>query len=56
MRKTREGITLTAVNETRCTHGAKIWFDKIIVAAHGTTCFCIAQTLPAPEEWADTEN
>ena len=43
---------LAAVNEARCTWG-ELWFDKIIVAAPGTTAFCIAQTLR--EEWADTE-
>lgn len=51
MRKTQEEL-LAAVNEARCTWG-ELWFDKIIVAAPGTTAFCIAQTLR--EEWADTE-
>ena len=49
--KTQEEL-LAAVNEARCTWG-ELWFDKIIVAAPGTTAFCIAQTLR--EEWADTE-
>ena len=43
---------LTAVNEARCTWG-ELWFDKIIVAAPGTTAICMAQALR--EEWADTE-
>lgn len=37
--KTQEEL-LAAVNEARCTWG-ELWFDKIIVAAPGTTAFAL---------------
>lgn len=43
---------VSASNEARVTWG-ELWFDKIIVAAPGSTAVCIAQALR--EEWADTE-